>query len=101
MSGKGATGTAGQCAPTSIAWRTLPVYTAIVVALLTAHVNSPILDGLAITILVARICQSSIHLLVEQTNTVAAIRFAFFFMQVICMIAMGILITISAQSWSA
>jgi uncharacterized MAPEG superfamily protein len=80
---------------------TLPVYTAIVVALLTAHVNSPILDGLAITILVARICQSSIHLLVEQTNTVAAIRFAFFFMQVICMIAMGILITISAQSWSA
>ena len=80
---------------------TLPVYTAIVVALLTAHVNSPILDGLAITILVARICQSSIHLLVEQTNTVAAIRFAFFFVQVICMIAMGILITISAQSWSA
>ena len=72
---------------------TLPVYTAIVVALLTAHVNSPILDGLAITILVARICQSSIHLLVEQTNTVAAIRFAFFFMQVICMIAMGIVVT--------
>ena len=53
------------------------------------------------TLPVARICQSSIHLLVEQTNTVAAIRFAFFFMQVICMIAMGILITISAQSWSA
>ena len=56
-----------------------PVYTAIVVALLTAHVNSPILDGLAITILVARICQSSIHLLAEQTNTVAAIRSALFF----------------------
>src|SRR5262245_43371309 len=36
----------------------LPVYTAIVVALLAAHVTSPILDGLAITIFVARICQS-------------------------------------------
>jgi uncharacterized MAPEG superfamily protein len=43
----------------------LPVYTAIVVALLATRVTSPILDGLAITILVARI------LLVEQTNTVA------------------------------
>ena len=80
---------------------TLPIYTAIVVALLTSHVISPILVGLAITILVARICQSSIHLLVEQTNVVAGIRFAFFFVQAICMIAMGILIAISAQSWSA
>jgi uncharacterized MAPEG superfamily protein len=75
----------------------LPVYTAIVVALLAARVTSPILDGLAITILVARICQSSIHLLVEQTNTVAGIRFAFFFVQAICMIAMGILVAISAH----
>lgn len=75
----------------------LPVYTAIVVALLATRVTSPILDGLAITILVARICQSSIHLMVEQTNTVAGIRFAFFFVQAICMIAMGILVAISAQ----
>jgi hypothetical protein len=75
----------------------LPVYTAVVVALLTAHATSPILDGLAVTLLVARICQSSIHLLVEQTNTVAGIRFAFFFVQAICMIAMGILVAVSAQ----
>jgi uncharacterized MAPEG superfamily protein len=80
---------------------TLPVYTAIVVALLTAHVTSPILDGLAITFLVARICQSLIHLLVEQTNLVAGIRFAFFLVQAICMITMGVLVAISAQSWSA
>jgi uncharacterized MAPEG superfamily protein len=68
----------------------LPIYTAIVVALLAARVTSPILDGLAITILVARICQSSIHLLLEQTNMVAGIRFAFYFLQAISMIAMGI-----------
>jgi uncharacterized MAPEG superfamily protein len=79
----------------------LPIYTAIVVALFTAHVTSPILDWLAITLLVARICQSSVHLLVEQTNTVAGIRFAFFFVQAICMIAMGVLIAIWAPSWSA
>jgi hypothetical protein len=75
----------------------LPVYAAIVVALLASRVDNVLLDGLAITILVARICQSSIHLLVEQTNTVAGIRFAFFFVQAICMIVMGILIAISAR----
>jgi uncharacterized MAPEG superfamily protein len=75
----------------------LPVYMAIVVTLIAARVTSPILDGLAITILIARICQSSIHLLVEQTNTVAGVRFAFFFLQTICMIVMGILVAISAQ----
>ena len=81
----------------------LPVYTAIVVALLTAHVTSPTLDRLAITFqfLVARICQSLIHLLVEQTNLVAGIRFAFFFVQAICMITMAVLVAISAQGWSA
>jgi len=75
----------------------LPVYAAIVVALLAARAGGPIMDGLAITILAARICQSSIHLLMEQTNTVAAIRFAFFFVQAMSMIAMGILIALSAR----
>ena len=75
----------------------LPIYTAIVVALLAARVTSPILDGLTITILVARICQSSIHLLLEQTNMVAGIRFAFYFLQAISMIAMGILVAISTH----
>jgi uncharacterized MAPEG superfamily protein len=72
----------------------LPVYTAIVVALLAARVTSPLLDGLAITILLARICQSLIHVLVEQTNLIAGIRFAFFFVQVICMMAMSILVAL-------
>src|SRR5215218_8205992 len=46
----------------------LPIYTAIVVALLAART----VDWLAITILVARICQSTIHLCREQTNGVAS-----------------------------
>src|SRR5215204_7329903 len=66
----------------------LPIYTAIVVALLAADVTSPIIDLLAITLLLARICQSSVHLLLHQTNTVPAIRFTFYFVQVVCMFAM-------------
>src|SRR4051812_4851144 len=74
----------------------LPIYTAIVVSLLAAGVTSPILDGLAITILVARICQSSIHLLLEQTNVVAAVRFVFYFVQVVSMITMVGVLAVSA-----
>ncbi len=75
----------------------LLVYAAVVVAALAARVTSPILDGLAIVLFVTRVCQSSIHVLVEQTNMVAVLRFALLFVQAICMIAMGILIAISAQ----
>jgi hypothetical protein len=39
--------------------------------------------------LVARILQTVIHLAFEQTNTVAAWRFAFFFIQALCMVAMA------------
>jgi uncharacterized MAPEG superfamily protein len=80
---------------------TLPIYAAVVIALLTAHVTSQILDGLAITILAARVCQSLVHLLLEQTDIVAAIRFAFFFIQAICIIAMGSLVALWAPSWAA
>jgi uncharacterized MAPEG superfamily protein len=74
----------------------LPVYTAIVVALLAAKITSPILDGLAIAILLARISQSLIHLLLEQTNTVASIRFAFYFVQAVSMAAMVGVVAVSA-----
>jgi hypothetical protein len=54
---------------------------------------------LAVTLLVARLSQSLIHLLLVQTNIVAGLRFAFFFVQAICMIAMGLIIASSAPSW--
>src|SRR5215211_577254 len=52
----------------------LPIYTAIVVALLAAGATSPTIDRLAISLLVARLGQSSIHIFYEQTNAIAAIR---------------------------
>jgi hypothetical protein len=74
----------------------LPIYTAIVVALLATGITGPILDALAITILVARICQSSIHMALEQTNAIVAERFTFFFVQALCMIAMGAIVALFA-----
>lgn len=75
----------------------LPVYTAIVVVMLAARVTSPVLDALAITVLLARICQSAVHLLFKQTNFIAGLRFAFYFAQALAMIAMGVFIAIRAQ----
>jgi uncharacterized MAPEG superfamily protein len=75
----------------------LPLYTATVVVLLALRLDTPVLDALAITILVARICQTSVHLSIEQTNSIAAIRFAFFFVQAACMIAMGVIAAVAAS----
>ena len=75
----------------------LPVYTALVVALLATGISNSLVDGLAIILLLARIGQNLIHVLVEQTNIVAAIRFVFFFVQVVCIIAIGLIIAILAQ----
>ncbi|MFZ1883262.1 MAG: MAPEG family protein [Rhodoplanes sp.] len=76
----------------------LPIYTALVVVLLAIHADTPVLDALAIIILVARILQTVIHLSLEQTNTVAALRFACFFIQALCMIAMGVIAASLAAS---
>jgi hypothetical protein len=46
----------------------------------------------------AEICQTSVHLSFEQINPVAAIRFAFFFVQAACMIAMGVIAAVAAGS---
>jgi uncharacterized MAPEG superfamily protein len=73
----------------------LPVYTALVVAILATKTAGQALDALAIVVLAARICQSSVHILLEQTEVVAGVRFAFYFLQVIAMCGMGALIAIS------
>jgi uncharacterized MAPEG superfamily protein len=75
----------------------LPIYTALVVALMATGLHSPIIDGLAIAMLAARICQTVIHIVLPPTNTAASLRFTFFFAQVVCMIAMGTLIGL--HSW--
>ena len=72
----------------------LPVFGAIVLALYAGNVTGSLVDKLAIAILMARIMQSLVHVGLVQTNTVASIRFAFFFVQVVAYLwLIGIVVT--------
>jgi uncharacterized MAPEG superfamily protein len=70
----------------------LPVYAAIVVALMATGLQSPVIDRLAITMLAARIGQSVVHIALPPTNAATSLRFALFFIQVVSMIVMGVVI---------
>lgn len=74
----------------------LPVYTAVVVAATVTGAQSPWLDGLAITLLGARIVQSTLHVALEPTEMIAGLRFGFFAVQLICMTWMGVLVALNA-----
>ncbi|GEP07090.1 hypothetical protein MOX02_51280 [Methylobacterium oxalidis] len=70
----------------------LPVYTALVVALVATGLKSPTIDWLAIVILGARVGQTLLHIVLPPTNVAASLRFAFFLAQAACMVAIGIII---------
>jgi uncharacterized MAPEG superfamily protein len=70
----------------------LPLYTAIVVALVATGLQSSMVDRLAVVMLTARIVQTTIHIALPPTNTAAGLRFAFFLIQAVSMIAMGAII---------
>jgi len=74
----------------------LPVYAAIVVAIIASGVQSKTLDVLAIILLVARVFQTITHIAFEPTNTMVGVRFAFYFTQLVCMFWMGITVAILA-----
>lgn len=74
----------------------LPVYGAVVLAIIVTGASAPILDSLAIVFMVARIAQSLVHVSVRQTNTVTSVRFAFYLVQFVCMVWMGLYVAITA-----
>lgn len=67
----------------------LPVYGAVVVCLTLGHVASPIVDGLAVTVIVFRIAQTVVHLSTAQTASVVTVRFGLFFTQLLAMLGMA------------
>ena len=72
----------------------LPVFGAIVLGLHIGNVGSALIDALAVTVLVARVMQSLVHVCLIQTNTVTAVRFGFFFVQIVSFLWLtGILLT--------
>ena len=60
----------------------LPVFGAIVLALYVSGIDGAAVNGVSVAILAARVMQSLVHVCLVQTNTVASLRFAFFFVQV-------------------
>ena len=74
----------------------LPVYTAIVVAVTATGLRSVAIDRLAVALLAGRIAQTVVHVALPATESAAAMRFAFFFLQVACMIAMGKIVAVAA-----
>ena len=74
----------------------LPVYAAIVACATAAQTTGPVLDALALILLAARICQSTTHITLEQTDRVVSVRFTFFFVQILCMFFMGASVAVSA-----
>ena len=74
----------------------LPVYAAIVVAIMASGVTSPWLDGLAVALLALRVAHSLWHILLTQTEAVASIRFSLYLAQILIMFAMGIQVAVSA-----
>ena len=76
----------------------LPVFAAIVLISAVTDIVPPIMDVLALTVIAARIAQSLVHMLFTETNTTVAVRFGFFFVQLLAMTAMGVAIAIAAAS---
>ena len=72
----------------------LPVFGAIVFAQHASGVAGTIVDALAVAVLVARIAQSVVHVAFAQTNTVVSFRFAFFFVQILCFLALAAIVVI-------
>jgi uncharacterized MAPEG superfamily protein len=74
----------------------LPVYGALVLVLVATGIRDAWLDSLALTMLGARVLHTLVHVALPQTNPVAAVRFALFFVQVVCMLAMTAVIVMRA-----
>ena len=74
----------------------LPLYTALVVAIVASGARSATLDWLAILLLAARICQTTVHVAFVPTNFATTVRFIFFAVQVACMVGMGLLVAVAA-----
>jgi len=74
----------------------LPVFATIILVASAAHLHPPQMDGLAVATLAARMAQSSIHMLLPETNVSIGFRFSFFLVQLLAMAAMAALLGMAA-----
>ncbi len=66
----------------------LPVFGAIVFVISAIGVEGPAVDYLCTVVLIARVCQSVVHVSHAQTDAFVAFRFSFFSVQLICFVAL-------------
>lgn len=66
----------------------LPVFAAIVLVISSSGLTGPAIDFLCTIVLIARICQSLVHVSHVQTDAFVAVRFSFFAVQLICFLAL-------------
>lgn len=52
-------------------------------ALYVGSVSGDLVNKLAVAVLITRVAQSLVHVCLVQSNSVASIRFAFFFVQIV------------------
>jgi uncharacterized MAPEG superfamily protein len=76
----------------------LPVFGSIVFALYVSQLSGAAISYLCITVLIARVMQSLAHVCLTQTNTVAAIRFLFFLVQIVCFVTLIVMVVRHAKS---
>ena len=70
----------------------LPVFGAIVFAISATGVSGFAVDALCTLVLIARICQSLVHVSHPQTDALVAVRFSFFSVQLICFFALIVMV---------
>ena len=70
----------------------LPVYGAIVFALSASQTASATIDTLAVVFLIARVCQSMVHMSFTETNATVLIRFSFFAVQLAVMLTLIVMV---------
>jgi MAPEG family len=74
----------------------LPVYTALVVALMATGLQGFWIDRLCVGILLFRVGQSMVHILLPSTSANAGLRFVLFALQIISMVSIGVTIVTHA-----
>jgi uncharacterized membrane protein YecN with MAPEG domain len=75
----------------------LPLYTAVVVAATAISADTPRLDLLALTLMGARVLQTLTHVSFTETTVTVALRFVFFFAQVVSLVWMGLIVASLAR----
>lgn len=75
----------------------LPIFAVLVVAAGLQYMESTLFNGLALTVVAARIVHSLIHVCLAQTNRVVSFRFLFYLVQILAFLAMAIMLIQNAS----